>query len=54
MLWDATFSTWQHFTVQVNSQMMIVDADLEGASNLFYGFGESEQEQVLAALARFS
>ncbi len=54
MLWDASFSTWQHFGVRINSQMMLVDADLATASSLFYGFGPTEQAQVLDSLETFS
>jgi len=53
MLWDPSFSTWQAFGVRINSQMMIIDGELEGASSLFYGFGASEQTQILESLSQF-
>ncbi len=53
MLWDPSFSTWQHFGVTINSQMMIIDGGLEGTTNLFYGFGTEEQDQILEALSDF-
>ena len=53
MLWDPSFSTWQAFGVRINSQMMITDGAMEGASSLFYGFGSSEQTQILEALSDF-
>jgi len=54
MLWDPSLSTWRAFEVRINSQMMIVDGPLEGTSGLFYGFGASEQTQILEALSDFN
>ncbi len=34
--------------------MAILAPDLSAGSNVFFGFGESEQEQILAALPDFS
>jgi len=53
MLWDPSFSTWQAFGVRINSQMMLIDGELEGASDLFYGFGSNEQTQIIEALGGF-
>lgn len=47
MLWDPTFSTWQAFGVQANSQMMVVSPDLLQGSNLIYGFSDEQQRAIL-------
>ena len=47
MLWDPSFTTWQLFGVQANSQMMVVSADLEQGSNLIYGFDDGQREAIL-------
>ncbi len=53
-LWDESFATWEFFQVRANSQMAILDAGLTGSSSLFYGFGASEQAEVLRVLPEFS
>jgi hypothetical protein len=50
MLWDPSFSTWQAFGVTVNSQMMLASADLTERTELFSGFGDEQQQQVLESL----
>jgi len=50
MLWDPTFVTWSTLGVTANSQMMLVDPDLSGASELFFGFDEERQAELLAVL----
>lgn len=50
MLWDPSFATWQAFGVSINSQMILMSSDLVRGSELFFGFGESEQQLVLDAL----
>ena len=54
MLWDAGFSTWQAFGARTNSQMVLLSPDLTSGTDLFFGFGESEQQQILDALPDFS
>ena len=34
--------------------MALLTPDLSAGSNLFYGFGDNEQQQILEALADFS
>lgn len=34
--------------------MAILSADLQGASNVFYGFGDNEQQMILGALGEFA
>lgn len=53
-LWDPSFATWQGFGVSSNSSMVLLSADLEGASNLFFGFSEAEQREILDALDQFA
>lgn len=53
-LWDPSFATWQGFGVRSNSSMVLLSADLEGASNIFFGFSESEQQEILDALPQFA
>ena len=50
MLWDPSFATWQSFGISINSQMILMSGDLTTGSELFFGFGESEQQQILDAL----
>ncbi len=50
MIWDPSFETWSTFGVRVNSQMLIASADLTSFSELFFGFGDEEQQRVLDAL----
>ena len=50
MLWDPSFATWQGFGARINSQMVLLSSDLERGTELFYGFGETEQQGVLDAL----
>lgn len=50
MLWDPSFTTWSTFGVRINSQMLVMSADLTTSTDLFYGFGAEEQAQVLEAL----
>ncbi len=52
-LWEPGFATWQAFGVRVNSSMAILSADLSGISPVFFGFGETEQQQVLDSLSEF-
>lgn len=47
MLWDPTFQTWLTLGVSVNSQMLLLTPEAEAASNLFYGFGDTEQAAIL-------
>ncbi|MDW3176409.1 MAG: hypothetical protein R8J94_03370 [Acidimicrobiia bacterium] len=47
MLWDPTFSTWQSFGVNTNSQMIVLSPDLEQGSNLIFGFDEGKREAIL-------
>jgi len=47
MLWDPSFTTWQSFGVQANSQMMIMSPDLQTGSNLIYGFSGEQQTSIL-------
>ena len=51
MLWDPSFATWQAFGVNINSQMMLVAPDLSARSEIWFGFGEDEQQGVLDAAA---
>ncbi len=46
MLWDPSFTTWQSFGVQANSQMMVLSPDLETGSNLIYGFSNEQQASI--------
>ena len=50
MLWDPSFVTWSTFGVRINSQMLLMSADLTTSTELFYGFGEADRQQVLDAL----
>ena len=50
MIWDPSFETWSRFGVRINSQMMLMNADLTSGTELFYGFGESDRQRVLDAL----
>lgn len=47
MLWDPNFATWSALGVQVNSQMMLVEADLSGASELIFGFDDDTQLEII-------
>ena len=53
MLWDPSFSTWQQFGVQANSQMMVLTPDLTGGSSLIYGFSDDQQQAVIDSLEAF-
>ena len=50
MLWDAGFDTWRGFGVRINSQMMVASADLTLRTELFFGFGEAQQQAIIDAL----
>jgi hypothetical protein len=50
MIWDGSFETWSTFGVRINSQMLLASSDLTSFTELFFGFGESEQQQVLETL----
>lgn len=50
MLWDPSFVTWSTFEVRINSQMLLMSADLTMSTDLFYGFGEADRQRVLDAL----
>ncbi len=54
MLWDPSFVTWQAFGIRINSQMVVMSGDLTTGTEVFYGFGEAEQRQVIDALPLFS
>jgi hypothetical protein len=54
MLWDASFETWRAFGIRINSVLVVMSADLTTGSEVFYGFGESQQQQVIAALPQLS
>jgi hypothetical protein len=51
MVWDPSFETWSTYGVRINSQMRVMAADLSTGTDLFYGFGEAEQQDVLDALS---
>ena len=53
MLWDPTFQTWLTLGVSVNSQMIMLTPEAEAASNLFYGFGDTEQAAILDLASEF-
>ncbi|MEZ5247503.1 MAG: hypothetical protein R2707_20610 [Acidimicrobiales bacterium] len=50
MIWDPSFETWSRFGVRINSQMLLMSADLNSSTELFYGFGASDQQRILDAL----
>ncbi len=50
MLWDPSLTTWRGFGVSINSQMLVASSDLTQMTNLFYGFGDEQQQAVLEAL----
>ena len=50
MLWDPSFATWQAFGVRRNSEMMVASADLSMGTELFYGFGDEQQQAIIDAL----
>ena len=50
MIWDPSFETWSHFGVRINSQMMLVNADLTSGTDLFYGFGDADRQRILDTL----
>lgn len=52
-LWEPGFQTWRSFEVSRNSTMTLVSPDLSTIGQLFVGFGEAQQQEVLAALADF-
>lgn len=53
MLWSDNFDLWQRFGVTTNSQMILVSGDLSQSSDLFFGFGSTRQQQVLATAETF-
>ena len=52
-LWDPSFATWSAFGVRSNSSMALLSADLSAASDVFFGFGEEQQRQILDALPAY-
>lgn len=50
MLWDPSFDTWSAFGVRINSQMLLMSPDLTSGTELFFGFDEVRQQEVLDAL----
>ncbi len=50
MLWDPSFATWSAFGVRINSQMLLMSPDLSSGTELFFGFDEARQREVLDAL----
>ena len=50
MLWDPSFETWRAWGVSINSQMMLVTPDLTRRTELWFGFGENEQQEILDLL----
>jgi hypothetical protein len=50
MLWDAGLDTWRAFDVRFNSQMMVASADLSQRTELFFGFGDEQQQSIIDAL----
>jgi len=53
-LWDPSFATWRAFGVRTNSSMALLSSDLGSVSNVFFGFGSEEQQQILDALPDFT
>lgn len=53
-LWDPSFVTWRSFGVRFNSSMAILSADLREVSNVFFGFDEDQQAQVLQSAQTLS
>lgn len=53
-LWDPSFATWQAFGVRVNSSMALATGDLSSTTEVFFGFDESIQQDILDALPQFS
>jgi hypothetical protein len=50
MLWDPSFETWRAWGVSINSQMMLVTPDLTSRTELWFGFGDDEQQEILDLL----
>jgi hypothetical protein len=50
MLWDPSFDTWRALGVTINSQMMMVSPDLEQRTEVWFGFGGDQQQQILDLL----
>ena len=53
MLWDPSFQTWSTFGVRINSQMKLMAPDLASGTELFFGFGDSQRQEILDALPSF-
>ena len=53
-LWDPSFATWQAFGVRTNSSMAILRGDLTSTSQVFFGFGEADQQEILDVLPTFT
>lgn len=53
MVFDESFSTWRTFGVQANSQMLVLNADLDQGSNLIYGFDETTRAAILEVASGF-
>ena len=51
MIWDPSFTTWQAFGVQANSQMMVLSPDLTSGSSLIYGFDDTQRDAILEFIA---
>lgn len=47
MLWDPSRDTWRAFGVRLNSQMVIMSADLSEGTELLYGFDDGQQQAIL-------
>ena len=48
-LWDPSFNTWAGFGVRTNSSMIVLSPDLNQATEVFFGFSDSQQQAVLDA-----
>ena len=51
MLWDSTFESWRHYSIQRNSENWLLDSSGNRVGERFYRLDTGYVEELLAGLA---
>ncbi|MDE0699951.1 MAG: hypothetical protein F4Y27_02560 [Acidimicrobiaceae bacterium] len=54
MVWDPSFTIWRQYGINVNSSMILLNAELTEGTRPFNGFDSAQQQRIIEALDQFN
>ena len=54
MVWDPSFTTWRQYGINVNSSMILLNADLTEGTQPFNGFDSARQQWIINNLGELT